>query len=37
MSDFLWFLQYRKTLKFRTPEKVAVITLKAEQDGFTIE
>ena len=36
LSDFLC-LQYPKTLKFWTPEKVAVITLKAEQGGFTIE
>ena len=26
-----------KLLKIRTPEKFAVITLKFEQDGFTIE
>ena len=26
-----------KFLKFRTPKKIAVITLKFEQDGSTIE
>ena len=26
-----------KKLKIRTPEKIAVITLKVEQDGFSLE
>ena len=26
-----------KILKFRTPRKLAVITLKVEQDGFSLE
>ena len=26
-----------KNLKIRTPEKIAVITLKVEQDGFSLE